>query len=139
MGFLKRLFHSKGDAKPGKVNPLYDDTFEAEVLKSELPVVVDFWATWCMPCQVMSGLMSELAREYAGRVNVFKMNVDQCRGTSQAFGIRSIPTVIFLKGGKAVDQVTGLMPKDALAKKFDALCDLCEEPKTSSSETERDV
>ncbi|UCE20524.1 MAG: thioredoxin [Gemmatimonadota bacterium] len=118
---------------------MYDDNFEAEVLKSDLPVVVDFWATWCRPCQVMSGLMSELAKEYAGRVNVYKMNVDQCRGTAQAFGIRSIPTVILFKSGAAVDRVVGLMPKDELAKKFDALCGLREGVKTSSSKTETNI
>lgn len=123
MGLLNRIFKSTSEPKPGKILAVCDGDFEAVVLKSERPVVVDFWASWCKPCQVMGGLMSELAQEYAGSVSVFKMNVDQCRGTAQAFGIRSIPTVVFLKDGKAVDQVTGLMPKDELAKKFESLID----------------
>jgi thioredoxin len=121
MGFLNKIFKSKSESRSGKVVPIHDDVFEDEVLKSDLPVVVDFWATWCMPCQVMGGLMSELAKEYSERVRVFKMNVDQCRGTAQAFGIRSIPTVIFFKNGKAVDHAVGLMPKDELAKKFERI------------------
>lgn len=136
MGFLKRLLGSDDTSKPGKVRPVYDDTFEAEVLKSDVPVVVDFWATWCMPCQVMSGLMSELARENAGQICVLKMNVDQCRVTAQAFGIRSIPTILFFHNGKPVDQVVGLMPKNELAKKFEQMCRLGEESKTSTSASE---
>ena len=122
MGLLNRILKSKNEPKPGKVVALYDESFEDEVLKSDLPVVIDFWATWCMPCQVMGGLMSELAKEYSEQVKVFKMNVDQCRGTAQAFGIRSIPTVLFFKNGEAVDHVVGLMPKDELAKKFERVC-----------------
>lgn len=118
MGFLKRLFGSDGAPKPGKVSAIYDDEFEIKVLKSDRPVVVDFWATWCRPCQVMSGLVNEVAKEYASRINVFKMNVDQCRATAQTFGIRSIPTVLFFCNGKPVDQVVGLIPKDELVKKF---------------------
>jgi len=127
MGLLNKLFGSDKTPKPGKANAIFDEDFETDVLKSDLPVVVDFWATWCMPCQVMSGLMSELAKEYAEKVKVVKMDVDQCRGTAQTFGIRSIPTVIFFKNGKPVDQVTGLLPKDELAKKFDGLIDSASE------------
>ncbi len=121
MGFLRNLFGSSGKPKPGKVITVYDDTFEAEVLRNNLPVVVDFWASWCMPCQVMSGLMSELAKEYADKIKVAKMNVDQCMNTAQAFGICSIPTVIFFSNGKVVDQVVGLMPKGDLIRRFDRL------------------
>lgn len=136
MGILNKLFGSGGPPKPGKVNAIFDEDFEMEVLKSELPVVVDFWATWCMPCQVMGGLMSELAKEYAEKVKVFKMNVDQCRGTAQTFGIRSIPTVICFYDGKPIDQVVGLLPKDELAQRFERLCDLKGEAESSSPESE---
>jgi thioredoxin 1 len=136
MGFLKKLLGTDKAPKPGKVNAICDEDFETEVLRSDLPVVVDFWATWCMPCQVMSGLMSELAKEYAEKVNVFKMNVDQCRGTAGIFGIRSIPTVLFFKDGKPVDQVVGLLPKDELAKKFDAIFNLQDGTKARLSEND---
>ena len=121
MGLLNRILKSKSEPKPGKVIALYDENFEDEVLRGDLPVVVDFWATWCMPCQVMGGLMTELAKEYANRVKVFKMNVDQCRRTAQAFGIRSIPTVVFFSKGKAMDHVVGLVPKNDLVNKFEHL------------------
>ena len=136
MGILNKLFGSGGPEKPGKVNAIFDEDYEMEVMKSDLPVVVDFWATWCMPCQVMGGLMSELAKEYAEKVKVFKMNVDQCRETAQSFGIRSIPTVIFFHHGKPVDQVVGLLPKDELMRKFDALYNVMEREKTSFTESE---
>jgi thioredoxin 1 len=105
----------------GKVVAVHDDAFAAEVLKSEAPVVVDFWATWCMPCQVMGGLMSELTKECAGRIRVMKMNVEENRETAQRLSIRSIPTVLFFKEGRPVDQVVGLMPKNDLAEKFERL------------------
>ena len=79
MGFMRNLLVARKRPKPGKVAAVFDDTFEDEVLKSHLPVVVYFWASWCMPCQVMSGLLNELAKEYANGVKVLKMNVDQNR------------------------------------------------------------
>jgi len=121
MGFLKNFLGSRKEVKPGRVVSVYDDTFEAEVLRSDLPVVVDFWASWCMPCQVMSGLMNELAKEYGGRIKVLKMNVDESRNTAAHFGIRSIPTVLFFRDGRKVGEIVGLLHKNDLALKFDRL------------------
>ena len=124
MRFLKNLFVARKKPKPGKVAAVFDNTFEDEVLKSHLPVVVDFWASWCMPCQVMSGLLNELAKEYANRVKVLKMNVDQNRSYPGQLQIRSIPTVFFFKDGSIVDKVVGVLPKSALTQKFDRLLKL---------------
>lgn len=122
MGFLKSIFGSGGEDHAGKVVAVYDDTFTSEVLNSDMPVAADFWATWCMPCQVMGGLMSELAREFAGRIKVCKINVDQCRATAQSYNIRSIPTIILFRNGKPVDHIAGLIPKNALTEKFESMC-----------------
>ncbi len=133
MGLLKNFFGSGEGERPGKIVTVYDDSFEAEVLKSDIPVVVDFWATWCMPCQVMGGLMSELAREYAGHVKVCKINVDECRATAQTYNIRSIPTIILFKNGKPLEQITGLVPKNGLIERFERFCLAKEETDNSAS------
>ncbi len=100
---------------------LQDGTFEAEVLKSSMPVVVDFWAEWCGPCKMIAPLVEEIAAEYEGRVKVGKLNVDHHRETALKLGIRSIPTLLFFKDGQKVDQLIGAVPKKALKEKFDAL------------------
>ena len=98
-----------------------DDTFEAEVVKSDLPALVDFWAEWCMPCKMIAPAVEELADEYAGRAKVAKVDTDSCRQTAMKFGIRSIPTVLFFKGGSVADQVIGAVPKEELKRKLDNL------------------
>lgn len=103
-----------------KVLAFTDDNFEAEVLKSSLPVLVDFWATWCAPCKAIAPVIDTVADEYAGRLKVGKVNVDDSPATPGKFGIRGIPTIILFKDGKPVDQVVGAVPKaqlDALIKK----------------------
>ena len=90
---------------------LRDDNFQKEVLQSDTPVLVDFWAAWCMPCRAIAPAVEELATSYAGKVKVGKLNVDDHQGTPQSYGIRSIPTLLVFKGGKVVDQIVGAVPK----------------------------
>lgn len=98
-----------------------DSNFEAEVLTGSSPVVVDFWAEWCGPCKMIAPVLDELAKEYGGKVKVAKLNVDDNPSTSAKFGIRSIPTLLFFKGGRVVDQLVGAASKTELKKKIDGL------------------
>lgn len=93
---------------------LTDANFEQEVLKSDLPVLVDFWATWCGPCQVISPLIAEIAEEYEGKVKVCKLNVDEAPVIASKYGIMSIPTLMVFKDGKSVDAVVGVVSKDEI-------------------------
>lgn len=92
-----------------------------EVLGSGLPVMIDFWATWCGPCRMLGPTVEELASEYEGRVIVAKCNVDDCEDVSMRFGIRNIPTLIFFKDGQMVDRTVGLQSKKDLKEKLDSL------------------
>ncbi len=98
---------------------LTDDNFEAEVLKSDIPVLVDFWAEWCQPCKMVEPIVSELATEYEGRVKVAKMNVDENTQIPSSFGIMSIPTVMVFKGGKPVTGLIGVQPKQTYQQSLD--------------------
>ena len=100
-------------------NLVTDADFEAEVLKSELPVLVDFYADWCGPCKAIAPVIEELAGEYDGKFKIVKMNVDENQARPQEFGVMSIPTLIIFKGGKEVDRMQGALPKDTLAGKLD--------------------
>src|SRR4030066_717526 len=91
-----------------------DDNFEEEVLKSEKPVLIDFWAPWCGPCKAIGPVIEELAGELKDSVKVMKMNVDDNQKTAVNFGVRSIPTMILFKDGKVVDSLVGLVPKEKL-------------------------
>lgn len=97
-----------------------DETFQAEVVNAALPAVVDFWAVWCGPCKMIAPLVDELAKEYAGRAVFAKVDVDSCPKVAAQYSIRSIPTVLFFKGGKVVEQVIGAVPKKVLVEKMEA-------------------
>ena len=88
-----------------------DGNFEPEILKSDVPAMVDFWAPWCGPCHVIAPVIEELAKEYAGRLKVAKMNVDKNPATPSRYGIRGIPTVIIFKDGQVFDQIVGAVSK----------------------------
>lgn len=91
-----------------------DADFESEVLKSELPVVVDFWAEWCAPCRAIAPIVKELAGEYEGRVRIVKMNIDDNQDAPGRYGVRAIPTLLAFQGGQVVEQMQGARPKSAL-------------------------
>ncbi|MDD9950490.1 MAG: thioredoxin [Zetaproteobacteria bacterium] len=98
-----------------------DDNFDAEVLKSETPVLVDFWAPWCGPCVAVAPTIDSLASEYAGKVKVCKMNVDENKDTPTTYGVRSIPFLAVFKGGEMVQAVAGAQPKAKLAQLLDGV------------------
>ncbi|MEP7347166.1 MAG: thioredoxin [Gemmatimonadaceae bacterium] len=95
-----------------------DATFEAEIEKHDGLAVVDFWAAWCGPCRRIAPILDELAVEYSGKAKVAKLDVDANQATSIRFNVRSIPLVLFFKGGKVIDQVIGQVPKPVLEAKF---------------------
>ena len=96
-----------------------DRDFIQEVLESDTPVLVDFWADWCAPCKMVAPLIDELAEEYDGKIKFTKVDVDDNPQTAMQYGIRSIPTLLVFKGGAPVDQVVGVVPKAALKKRLD--------------------
>jgi len=95
-----------------------DANFQAEVLTSEHPVLVDFWAIWCGPCKMIAPIVEELAKEYDGKLKVTKMDVDANPRTAMQYGIRSIPTLMIFKGGQVVEQIIGAVPKRHLLDKL---------------------
>ncbi len=101
-----------------KAIEITDANFE-EIMKSEQPILVDFWAEWCGPCKMIGPLVEELAGDYEGKAVIGKVDVDANPGVAQQFGIRSIPTLLFFKGGEIVDRQVGAVPKAVLAQKLD--------------------
>ena len=93
-----------------------DDSFKTEVLNSELPVLVDFWAQWCMPCHMVAPQVEAVAKEYEGKLKVCKLNVDEAPQTASVYGIMSIPTLMIFKGGQPVDKIIGAVPKEEIER-----------------------
>jgi len=104
------------EGTPSHIN---DADFEQEVIKSHIPVLVDFWAPWCGPCHMVAPILEELAQEFGAKVKIAKMNVDENPKTPPLYGIRAIPTLIIFKGGEIVEQITGVVPKDQLKSKLE--------------------
>lgn len=100
---------------------LTDSNFEENVINSDKPALVDFWATWCGPCRMVGPLVEEIANEYEGKAVIGKVDVDNNPETAQKFGIRNIPTILFIKGGEVVDKQVGAVSKDVLAQKLEAI------------------
>jgi thioredoxin 1 len=98
-----------------------DATFDQEVLKSEQPVLVDFWAVWCGPCKAIAPIIDSIAATYAGRLKVAKVNVDQNAATPSRFSVRGIPALLFFKDGKVADQIVGFVPQDVIDEKIKSL------------------
>ena len=99
---------------------LTDGTFEDEVLKSDLPVLVDFWAEWCGPCKMIAPILDELAGEYAGKIKIAKLNIDKNQATAPQYGVRGIPTLILVKNGSVEAQQVGAVSKSQLAAFLDS-------------------
>ncbi|NPA44784.1 MAG: thioredoxin [Chlorobi bacterium] len=103
------------------VQEVIDATFEDIVLKSEIPVIVDLWAVWCGPCKMIHPILEEISEEYEGKVLVVKLDVDNNRATAMKYGIRNIPTVLFIKNGEVVDKQVGAVPKKKFIAKLEPI------------------
>ena len=104
-----------------KLTNLTEETFEAEALKSDVPVVIDFYADWCGPCKMVAPIMDTLSEKYAGKVKFFKINIDEQRKLAITHKVMSIPTMFFIKNGAVVDKITGAVPQPVFEEKIDSL------------------
>ena len=105
---------------PGAAVAVTEQTFDTEVLKSPIPVLVDFWATWCGPCKMIAPIVEDLAGEYAGKLKVLKLDVDENGGTAAKFNVMSIPTLGIFSKRELIERIVGYMPKEQLKKRIDA-------------------
>ncbi len=103
------------------LSTLTDENFASEVISSKLPVMVDFYATWCGPCKALSPIVEKLATEFAGKLKVGKLNIDEAPQTPSQFGVRAVPTIVFFKGGKMVDTIIGLKREGELRERIERL------------------
>ncbi|NEP80159.1 MAG: thioredoxin [Okeania sp. SIO3C4] len=103
--------------------PVTDSSFKQEVLESDVPVLVDFWAPWCGPCRMVAPVVEEIAGQYEGQIKVVKVNTDENPNVASQYGIRSIPTLMIFKGGQRVDMVVGAVPKTTLAQTLEKYLD----------------
>ncbi len=104
----------------GQINPVSDDTFEEEVLKTELPVLVDYWAEWCGPCKMIAPILEDVAPTYEGRIKIVKLNIDQNPNTPPRYGVRGIPTLMLFKGGNVEATKVGALTKSQLTAFLDS-------------------
>lgn len=104
-----------------ELTTITDDNFEEEVIKSDKPVLIDFWAVWCGPCRMIAPIVEELATEYDGKVKIGKLDVDSNQQTSIKFGVRSIPTILIFKDGEIKETIIGAVPKKNIVEKLDPL------------------
>lgn len=105
----------------GEILEVSDESFESEIINSDIPSMVDFWAEWCGPCKKVGPVVEELAGEYAGKIKIAKMDVDHNRQTPAKFGIRNIPTLILFKGGEVVNTIVGAQPKSSIEEELKKL------------------
>jgi len=105
----------------GDILEVTDDSFDSEIIDSEMPAMVDFWAEWCGPCKMVGPVVEELANEYKGKIKIAKMDVDQNRDTPAKFGIRNIPTLILFKGGEVSKTIIGAQPKSSIDEELKKL------------------
>ena len=105
----------------GNIHEFTDQSFDTDVVQADIPVLIDFWAVWCGPCKAIAPTIEEIAGDYAGKVKVGKLNVDQNQNTAMQYGVRSIPTLLIMKSGEVVSQIVGAVPKENITKALDEI------------------